>query len=176
MRFLGIILILLLLSGCYKIENKESNTELKQLYNSLIDELNKGDYKLVKYFSREGIVDTMYFDSVNWPQELKLFSELNISKSRLSDYHILTSQNGCEKQFYSKSDKNTIKRYEYLDCNNKLSVAVNLSKSSQLYAFSYYLELNNKGYLIEITSDVKMAYESDYRVEGKFITSEDKIN
>ena len=176
MRFLCIILILLLLSGCYNTENKKSNTELKQLYDSLIDELNKGDYKLVKYLSREGIVDTMYFDSVNWPRELKLFTELNISKSRLNDYHVSTSQNGCEKQFYSKSDKNTVKRYEYLDCNNKLSVAINLSKSSQLYAFSYYLELNHKGYLIEIKSDVKMAYESNYRIEGKFITNEDKTN
>ena len=174
MRFIGVFVILLAFSGCYHVEDKESNTKLKQSYTSFIQKLYNGEYKLTKYITRKGITDTLYIDSVNWPQELKLFTELNISKSYLSDYHCITSKNGCEKIFQTNSNKYPIKRYKYLHCNNNFIVLIDFVKSSPLYSFYYHLELNQNGYLIEIISDVKMAYESNYRIEGKFITNEDK--
>ena len=58
--------------------------------------------------------------------------------------------------------------------NNRL--IIDFAKSSPLYSFYSHLELNQNGYLIEIISDVKMAYESNYRIEGKFITNEDKTD
>jgi len=115
-------------------------------------------------------------DSVNWEQELKLFTELNISKSNLSNYNITVSKNGCEKIFQTNSEKCPIKRYKYLLCQNNLNVCIDFEKSSPLYLFSYHLELNNKGYLIKIISDVKMSYESKYRIEGKFLTKENKTD
>ncbi len=174
MRFLGIVFILLVLSGCYNVKSENSNTELMKLYNSFINQLD--NYKLIKYITQDGVTDTIYIDSINWTQELKLFTELNISKSYLSDYDIKTSKNGCSKHFQTTSNKYPIKRYKYLHCDNNLIVFIDYIKSSPLYRFSYHLELNNKGYLVEIISDVIMAYESNYRIEGKFITNQVKID
>tara|TARA_B100000963_G_C22544158_1_gene633631 strand:- start:482 stop:1012 length:531 start_codon:yes stop_codon:yes gene_type:complete len=176
MRFTGLFVILLMLSGCYDIERKESNTELNQLYTSFIQKLCDDRYKLIKYITRREITDTLYIDSVNWPQELQRFTELSISKSFLSDYNYKTAQNGCEKIFQTNFNKHPIKRYKYLHCDNNFNVLIDFSKSSPLHSFYYHLELNKYGYLIEIISDVKMAYRSNYRIEGKFITNEDKTN
>ena len=176
MRFIGIILILSVLSGCYDSKFEKSNPELAQLYNSFIDKLYNDEYKLIKYITREGLTDTIQIDSINWNQELKLFTELTISRSHLTDYNVKTLKNGCEKQFITNSNKYPIKRYKYSHCENNLIVFIDFMKSSPLYSFYYHLELNHKGYLIEIVSDVKMAYESKYRIEGKFLINEDKTD
>ena len=46
---------------------------------------------------------------------------------------------------------------------------IDVVKSSPLYEFDYHLELNMNGYLIEAKSNVEFAYNSAFRVEGKFI-------
>ena len=176
MRFIRIVLVLSLLSGCSNVKSEKSNPELMQLYTSFIDNLYNSDYQLIKYITREGETDTIRMDSINWDQELKLFTELNISKSHLGNYNITVSKNGCEKIFQTNSKKCPIKRYKYLLCENNLNVCIDFEKSSPLYLFSYHLELNNKGYLIKIISDVKMSYASKYRIERKFFTNENKTH
>ena len=171
MRFIGIVFIILFLSGCYEIKSEKSNLEIEHLYESFINKLNSGEYKLIKYTSSKCLDDTTYLDSIDWNQELKLFTELNISKSQIDDYDIIISKNGCEKKFQTNSKKHSIKKYKYSHCDGNLIVFIDITKSSPLYTFSYHLELNNKGYLIHIKSDVGMAYEADYKVEGKFILS-----
>ena len=169
MRFLvfGCVLSLLIL-GCSGSKIDTTNNEFSEVYDVLIQSFNNKDLKLKKYITKDGKSDTVYVDTVNWQKELKPFFDAEISKSTYDDYEIKSFEEGCKKEFHTKSNKHHVKMYKYNRCNGQLNVEILVEKSSPLYEFDYKLQLNSEGYIIETVSDVEMAYESKLKIEGKF--------
>lgn len=169
MRIFGILLFaLFVIWGCSSKINTQNNNEFFNLYTTLIEDLKSSDVKLIKYIKKGKESDTIAVDTVNWDEEFNLFTNLFISKSNYSDYKITSSEDGCEKSFQTKNNKHEVKNYDYSICNGELIVYIDVKKTSPLYVFDYHLELNKNGYLIEVKSNVDLAYTSDYRIEGKF--------
>ena len=161
---------MVLLFSCTSSEKIKDNNEFSVLYQPFIQQLKQSNLKLIKYVKKGEVMDTIIIskDSVNWYQELKLFVETKIPKSAYSDYEIKSFENNCKKQFQTSSNKHSVKKYQIDSCNGGLIVNIDVVKSSPLYEFDYHLELNEEGYLIEATSDVEFAYNSAFRIEGKF--------
>lgn len=160
-----------MLLGCNSSDTEFKNEEFSKVYSSLFQELKTSDVKLEKYIIFNNKVDTVLLnsDSINWNQELELFTKAEISKSAYSDYEIRTLNDGCEKYFQTRNDKHHVKKYHYSNCNGSLNVYIDVEKSSPLYKFNYHLELNKDGYLIETKTEIELAEQSNYRIEGKFI-------
>lgn len=137
-------------------------------YNSLIQDFKYNDLKLIKYIIKGEKRDTLYVDSVNWEKELKLFLESDISKNNSSLYKITTVNGGCEKTLQTTVFKQSVKKLQFDNCNGALSVNINVEKKNMFYEFKYHLELNENGFLIECNQNVEFAFESNYRIEGKF--------
>lgn len=138
-------------------------------YNSLIQDFKYNDLKLIKYITKGEKRDTLYVDSVNWEKELKLFLESDISKNNSSLYKITTVNGGCEKTLQTTVFKQSVKKLQFDNCNGALSVNINVEKKNMFYEFKYHLELNENGFFIECNQNVEFAFESNYRIEGKFI-------
>lgn len=173
MRILGIVVgLVVMLIGCSNGDIKNKNSEFSSLYNTLIQDLKDSDVKLKKYIKKGDKSDTIVVDTVNWTNELKMFIDAEISRSVYNDYEINTSKDGCEKYFQTKMNKHVVKNYHYVNCENDLIVYIDVKKMSGLYEFNYHLELNKEGYLIQAYSNVEFAYESNYRIEGKFYEKE----
>ena len=157
--------------GCTPSENKPNSDEFSEIYSSLIQQLKLDELNLIKYIKKGGLTDTiqLHHDSIDWNEELKMFIAIKIPKSVYNDYEITNDERDCEKQFQTSNNKHSVKNYKYSNCNGQTIVNIDVTKNSPLYEFDYHLEINSKGYLIEVRSDVEFAYSSAFRVEGKFI-------
>jgi hypothetical protein len=162
------IIIIITFIGCNQPTSLDKEYVLSTKYTSLIQELNLNDFKLTKYIIKGEKTDTVFVDSVNWEKELKLFLESDISKSNSSLYKITTVNDGCEKTLQTTDFKQNVKKLQFDSCNGGLHVNINVEKKNMLYEFKYHLELNENGFLIECNQDVEFAFESSYRIEGKF--------
>jgi len=161
--------IILIFIGCNQPTSADKGYVLNRKYKSLIQDFKSNDLKLIKYIIKEDKRDTLYVDSVNWEKELKLFLESDISKNNSSLYKITTVNDGCEKTLQTTDFKQSVKKLQFDSCNGGLHVNINVEKKNMFYEFKYHLELNENGFLIECNQSVKFAFESNYRIEGKFI-------
>lgn len=170
MRLLVMALPFLLAISACKHNNEQQNTKvLSPHYTAIIQELTSGNVKLIKYIQRDSVRDTLTVNNVNWEQELSLFLKNDINLSALGDYDSIVNGNNCAKTYQTTLEKYNVKSIKYDFCANGYNVVTNIVKNTALYNFNYHLELNTKGFLIEAFTDVKMAYEHNYRIEGKFI-------
>lgn len=170
MRFLGFCIGFgLLFIRCSNSELDNSNSEFGKIYESVIQQLNSGNVKLKKHITKDGKTDTVLINTVNWQNELKQFTDVEISKSVFDDYEIKSLNGGCEKHFQTLVNKHSVKNYHYSKCNEDLTVDILVKKSNPLYDFDYKLQLTPNGYLIEVVADVDLAYKSNVKIEGKFI-------
>lgn len=170
MRLLAIALPFLLAISACKQNNEQQNAKvLSARYNTIIQQLDSSNVKLIKYIQRDSVRDTLTVNNVNWEQELALFLKNDVNMSALADYDSIVDIHNCAKTYQTTSEKYNVKSIKYDFCANGYNVVINIVKNNALYNFSYHLELNKKGFLIEAFADVEMAYEHNYRIEGKFI-------
>ena len=166
------------ITGC---EDRESKYEINQFFSTKdffekeIERLKVGDIRLEKTAFIGEKKETVILDSVNWPDELRLFIDSDINKPAYITEYDTSSQstsNGKQVKIYKakRDDLDTQLLRVIFNQERVEQIEVVLNDENMVYDSERKLVyIPESGYSIEALQKVMLSDEKQFKIEAKFI-------